>query len=678
MRPISLGHLNSRRLLALFTAFLQAALLASFATRVPTAEGGSWPPIDPEDLALKQGRVDAEADAEAIDWEIVISDDLSGGVIRSSQTQHLRIKIFSARGRDAQSRIDIPYSSDTEISDIAGRTIRPDGSIVELKKDAILERTILKGGGLKVKAKTMAMPAVEPGCIIEYRWTSVQYDRLTNYVKVELQRDIPAERLRFSIHPLLIPDSPFQMRLRSFNFTLPPFSEDAGGFHTMEISNTPALKTEPYMPPGGQLRPWIAIFYAEDAEPEASQFWRDFGKSAWESSRSLSRTSGDVKRATASAVGDATFADQKVERIAAFCRARLRNADLSDSGLTADDRKWLKSEHTASDYLKRGLADGRGVLRLFLSMTAAAGIDARLALLPDRSDCIFDPKIPAWYLLTRSCAAVQIQGAWRTFVPEASDLPLSMIPWWVEGVDMLVPDPETSTFVRTPIAPPEQSLTRKSARLKLSEDGTVEGDVTEEFTGHEGAGLRQEYRDHSAVEREKIFKDEIKARMSTAEASDIRIDAGSDPSTQPFTIAYHIRVPGYAQRTGQRLFLQPAFFQRGSPPVFPDRERKYPIHFSHPWAESDMVVFELPEGFRAEGPSELKPIHLPKIGMQSVRVRLSDDGRQIQFLRSLLFGENGTICFPAEEYARLRDAFDRFHEQDETLLSLIADEGTTH
>jgi hypothetical protein len=61
--------------------------------------------------------------------------------------------------------------------------------------------------------------------------------------------------------------------------------------------------------------------------------------------------------------------------------------------------------------------------------------------------------------------------------------------------------------------------------------------------------------------------------MSTAELSDIRIENVTDP-VKPFVYAYHVRVPGYAQRTGKRLFLQPAFsstalllFSRQAPAV---------------------------------------------------------------------------------------------------------------
>lgn len=643
----------------------------------PHGVGASpWHKVKPEELALQHGRVNAEADAEALEWEIVVSDDFSGEILRSSETQYLRVKIFTPRGRESFAQIDIPYSNGVRVTDVAARTIRPDGSVIELNGKALFDRTIVKGGGLKLKVKSMAIPGVVPGCIVEYRWTTVQYDRLANYVRVELQRDIPVELLRFSIHPLLLKDSPYRMRIRAFNFHMPPFSEDANGLHTMVLSDMPAAKEEPFMPPPARVRPWIAIYYAEEDEPPPDAFWKQFGARWYERSRSLYGGSGEVKKAAASAVGSARDQAEIVDRILQYCRTWIRNADLSDSGLTNSDREWLRSEHSASDYIKRGMADRDGILKVFLSMASSWGLDARMGLLPDRSECIFDSRIPAFYLLTRTCAAVRVQGAWRAVDP-AADLPPGMLPWWEEGVEMLVPDPEATFFVRTPVSPPDWSASKRVARLKLSEDGTMEGDVHEEFGGHLGALRRGENRDRSVVDQEKTWTDRLHARMSTAELSGIQFDRGSDAS-QPFRLRYHIRVPGYAQRAGSRLLLQPEFLHRGLAQTFPAGTRDYPVFFQHPWMERDTIQIELPPHFRVEKLSEPEPVVLPDLGMHSVKVTVSDDGRQLQVVHAELFGTNGTIAFPVEQYPALKDAFERFQRQDDAVLSLIADEETVH
>ena len=81
-----------------------------------------------------------------------------------------RIKIFTERGREKESKIDIPYLTGTKIKDVAARTIKPDGSIVELAKEDILEKTVVKVSGVRLRTKSFAFPGIEIGAIIEYKW----------------------------------------------------------------------------------------------------------------------------------------------------------------------------------------------------------------------------------------------------------------------------------------------------------------------------------------------------------------------------------------------------------------------------------------------------------------------------------------------------------------------------
>src|SRR5262245_2257952 len=92
----------------------------------------AWKPIDPAHLALKAPVVEKDADAEALLWEVYINTASDSG---TDFIHFVRVKIFTERGKETQSKIDIPYFSDVSVKDIAGRTIKPDGTIIELKKD---------------------------------------------------------------------------------------------------------------------------------------------------------------------------------------------------------------------------------------------------------------------------------------------------------------------------------------------------------------------------------------------------------------------------------------------------------------------------------------------------------------------------------------------------------------
>src|SRR5687768_17770656 len=109
-----------------------AALLLISAS---TFAAEDWKPIEAAQLAMKAPVMDKDADAEAIFWEVRVNDSDYDLVFN----HYIRIKIFTERGKESQSKIDIPYLGRYQIKDIAGRTIKADGSIVELKKDAVFE-----------------------------------------------------------------------------------------------------------------------------------------------------------------------------------------------------------------------------------------------------------------------------------------------------------------------------------------------------------------------------------------------------------------------------------------------------------------------------------------------------------------------------------------------------------
>src|SRR5919106_3010616 len=131
---------------------LLLCLFASFPAAIQ-ASGDEWKPVDPAHLSLKASMVEKEADAEALFWEVKIDDNPEGDLIFN---HYLRVKVFTERGRELQSKVDLifgkMYGSEVKIRDIAARTIKPDGSMVELKKEDIYEQTIVKGSGLKYKA----------------------------------------------------------------------------------------------------------------------------------------------------------------------------------------------------------------------------------------------------------------------------------------------------------------------------------------------------------------------------------------------------------------------------------------------------------------------------------------------------------------------------------------------
>ncbi len=386
------------RLLASLCLFVVCLI---FMSASPAFAGNDdWKPITPADLALKSPIVEKDADAEAIFWEVRVWDEIDGDEPRTVLSHYVRIKIFTERGRESQSKIDIPFVSSFKISDIAGRTVKPDGTIVELKKSDIFERTIVKASGLKIKAKTFAMPSVEPGAIIEYKWREVRQDRLANYIRLQFQRDVPVQLVKYYIKPLDLPGFPFAMRVKTFHGENTSFVNEKDGFHSTTMTNVPAFREEPRMPPEDQVRPWMLVYYSMDRKLPAEVFWKVKGRETYEEIKPLVKVNDDVKKAAAAAIGDATTPEQKIERLFEFCRTQIKNTSNDVSGLTSEARAKLKTNKTPSDTLKRGMGTGNDIDMLFMALATASGLEARFAGLSDRGDIFFDPSFARSFLST--------------------------------------------------------------------------------------------------------------------------------------------------------------------------------------------------------------------------------------------------------------------------------------
>ena len=638
------------------------------AARAAGDDWKNWRPIEQSIFRVKEPVVEKDADAEALFWEVRIADEVDFGQIHTVLNHYIRIKVFTERGREAQSKIDIPFGKNEQIRDIAARTIKPTGEVVELKKADIFERTIVKASGVKIKAKSFAMPSVEPGSIIEYRWREVRDESLIFFERLHFQRDIPVQRVKYYIRPLDVPG--YGMRYQTFHGQGADFVKEKEGFYSMTMTNMPAVREEPRMPPEDEVRTWTLLFYApSDYERNPEKFWLKHGKQIYDRSKKYMKVSSEVEQAAATAIGNATTPEEKLEKLFMFCKTRIKNTGDDASGFTDEEREKLKENKSPADTLKRGMGSGPDIDLLFAALATASGFEVRVVNSAKRDDIFFNKNFASSYFIRTYNIAVRVGNEWRFFDPGSMYVPFGMLLWQEEAQEALVSDPKEPSFVKTPLSPPEKSVQKRTATLKLSEDGTLEGDVQIEYTGHFAVEKKEQHDEDSPAEREQALRDMLKAQMSIAEITGVSVQNVTDP-VKPFVYSYHVRVPGYAQRTGKRLFLQPAFFQHGIGPLFPTSDRRYPVYFHYPWSEQDSVTIELPAGFALDRPDKPAPFGAGDFSKYNVQMLMTKDGRKLIYKRSFFFGNGGALYYPKENYAQLKLYFDQVNKNDNHTITL--------
>lgn len=638
---------------------LKAFCLLAMLCGVTSAQVMQWKPVDPAHLGMKAPMVEKDADAEALLWEVYVNTASDSG---TDFIHFVRIKIFSERGKESHSKIDIPYLNGVSVKDIAARTIKSDGSIVELKKDAIFDRELIKSGRFKLKAKSFALPGIEPGAIVEYRWREV-YGYVTNYVKMELQRDIPAQVVRYYLKPN--PYVTVPMKTITFQSNPPPFVKDKDGYYRIELTNIPAFREEPYMPPEDQVKAWMLVYYAPDGKKIPMEFWKEEGKRTHELRKGEMKVNDDIRRVASEAAGDATAPEQKLERLFNYCRTKIKNVNDDASGLTPEQVEKLKENKSPADTLKRGYGNGSDINFLFAALATASGFDTRYVMIGDRSRKFFDMNFQDTYFLGAYNIAVKMGDKWRFFDPGSSYIPFGMLRWQEEGISALVTDPKEPQFVETPLSPAEKSMKYRIAKFRLTEDGTLEGEVRVEYTGHFAVEMKEDNDEETPEQREKKLSDSVKSRIG-AELSDIKIESANDP-LKPFVYNYKIKVPGYAERTGKRLFLQPAFFQKGISQLFPSSSRLHDIYFHFPWMEDDHVEITLPEGFTLENPEAPGSHNFGAAGSYDTSIGLTKDQKMLVYKRKLRFS---ALMLSKTNYSAVKGAFDAIHHADNHAITL--------
>ena len=638
-----------------------AFCLVTFNAATALPVGDDWRPLDPAELALKTSTVEKDADAEALFWEVRLDDSQ---LEEFSLKNYIRIKVFTERGKESQSRVDLPFLGSTRIKDIAARVIKPDGSILELKKDDVFEKTIVNANGLKLKAKSFALPGIEPGAIVEYRWREVIPGGSANNLRIQFQRDIPVGNVTYFLKP-------FQgMRYLPFNLGETKFVKDKDGFFKFTVTNLPAFREEPRTPPENQLRSWVFLYFSDDTKLSPDNYWKNFGKAAFDGMKDSMKVDGEVKSAIGTIIGEASNAEEKLRRIYDFCRTKIKNVSDDAAGLTDDEKKKLKDNKSPGDTLKRSQGTGSDIDHLFAALAKAAGFEVYFALSGNRDDLFFSKNLSNAYFLRSSFVAVKVGEKWEFFSPAEMYTEFGMLGWPEEAQEALVLDPKEPFWVRTPMAGPERSLEKRTGKFRLLDDGTIEGDVRIEYTGHLGYEKKEYNDDDSPAQREETLRSMVKKRMSTAELSEIKIENVTDP-LKPFTYSYHLRVPGYAQRTGKRLFLQPEVFEHGRGSLFPSANRKYDVYFNYPWSEQDHLTIELPPGFTLDNPDApalIKPEMTQRICAQEIK--MGTDGHVLFYDRSFFFGGGGSILFPVSTYASMKQLFDVVSQGNEHTITL--------
>jgi len=624
-----------------------------------------WPPLTPEQRSLARPTVEPDADAEALLWEVRVDDKIDETGVLSIRDHFLRVKVFTQKGAQEWTRHEVDYPRQgVTISDLAARTLRADGSIVAMNKKAISDETLVKTSDGSLKRISFALPGVEPGCIVEYRYREYLRTEDVYASTYPFQLDIPVEKVVYRIKPLAFPG--LYMRQLTFHVATQDSPREDGYYVTTAL-NLPALVSEPDMPPEDQVKGFMVLFYTDGLQKTPDTYWPVVGRARAEQFDGEAKADDRIRSTARTLVAGATGDRDKVERIARWVRTEFRvvRSRLPDS-LRAHG---LKDPKNVSEALRQGGGGYYDGVLAFAALARAAGLDVRWVRVATRSGLFFNPNMLHEGFLDSYQVAVRLDGQWTTFDPVARYLPWDMRSWDEESTLGLLCDRDSSVFIETGYSTPENSVMIRSADLDLGPDGTLAGTVHVSWSGHFNAAMRQRFADVRPEELDSLAAQAQIEGGTPIRVADVVLAHGAEESA-PLAMTAKVALPEFATVTGKRILLEPAVFYAHAKPRYPSTSRRYPVYFRHAWTELDTVRVHLPPGWKVENAESVEPLSAQGVSDYAAAVMVSDDETQVLYVRRFRMGIEGSIYFPSKSYPGVKQLFDGIQKRDRVALTL--------
>jgi hypothetical protein len=620
------------------------------------------PPISAEELKMTSEPLAPGAPAIILYRQV----DRDDNVHTPHEDNFIRIKILTEEGRK-YADLEIPFvRGEYDISGVRARTIRPDGSVAEFD-GKVLEKPIEKSRDVKFMAKTLTLPDVQVGGIIEYSFT---YD-FKEYSLYDshwiLSQDLFTRNAKFSLKPYTSDFPSYAVRWTWHD--LPPGTgqprQTANNVVRLEAHNIPAFQTEDFMPPEDELKSRVDFIYSDQLfEPNPDKYWKKVGKQL------NGQVEGFVgkKKAMEDAVAQIASPDDppevKLQKI--YDRVQqLRNTSYEVQKTQQEvAREKEKEPANVEEVWQRGYANGRDLTWLFLGLVRAAGFEAYGVYVSDRSHYFFSINLMDRSRLDANVVLVKVNGKDIYFDPGAAFTPFGLLEWPETGVAGLRLDKDGGTWIQSTLPQSSESQIERKARLKLSDTGDLEGNLTVTFTGLEAMNRRVEERHSDDTERKRYLEDQVKEYIPVAAELELTNQPDWKSSSRPLVAEFTLKIPGWVSGAGRRALLPVGIFSATEKGMFEHANRVHPIYFAFPFEKVDDVTIDLPDGWQTQSVPQPRNQDGHVV---AYNVNVEKDAKSLHLSRKL---KVDVLLLEPKYYAALRNFFQVVRSGDEEQIVL--------
>ena len=551
---------------ALSLAFLLAVLL-SCAHKRGWAKRIVWDELDFSSLPGQDEYPEAGA--------IILLDEVKTTIIESGEInyseleRHRIVKILNTRGQ-RYADIAVAYSPPTQVVRLQARAISPEGKISIINKDEIFDVNLYPDFIFysDQRAKLFAVPAVENGSVVEYRYR-MRIRNPTFWHSWIFQASAPTLISRFT----LIAPSEWNIDYRVYGIDLEPrVSKVPGGdesTYIWEARDVPAQKSEFGMPPRSEHIARLAI------APPGIETWENVAEWFRKLAEPQIKAGKGVKELASTLTRGVENEEDKLRIIYEWVRDKIRYVAV-DIGIGG------YQPHPAEEVLGKRYGDCKDMTTLLCSLAREAGLEAYEAIVSTWQQGIPDTSLPSPYQFNHVIAyspSIGASGVWMDATEKGC--PFGKLPWYDQGLPVLVVGKEgEAEIVTTPRVSPDSNRVLLDWEVDLQSTGAATVQGTTCLWGALAAELREDLYYGSPEARQRWLETYLATRCSGAKLDSFTIVRLS-PVSDPLTISYTFHTANFAIPRAEEMVFRPgSILAPALPDYFRSPKRTHPIRFN--------------------------------------------------------------------------------------------------
>lgn len=582
-------------------------------------------------------------------------------------------KILRPEGRH-HGELKIYFDSLNEkITSIHAWCIPADGKDYEVTDKDAEERSPRNGEILvwDLRLKFLQIPAPDPGNIIGYEIVVDRHPLVLQDVW-EFQETIPVRESHYS---LALPPG-WEFKDAWLNYPEVKAHDAGGGVWQWTVGDVKEIREERDMPPwqGVAGRMVVTVFPPGGAAANSFPTWHDLGE--WQNRLASGRrdASPEIKQQVAALTASAPSSLAKMQALAAFVQRDIRYVAI-ELGIGG----W--QPHPAAQIYEHRYGDCKDKVNLMISMLREIGVDSYDVRINVERGSV-TPDTPAHLAFNHSITAIRLPagltdpsliatlkhpslGTLLFFDPTDEKTPFGQIGGYLQANYGLLVTPSGGELVELPQQPAAMNGIRRTGKLTLTVDGTLQGDVEEERLGDRAAGGREAFisapKDSDQIKPvEGLLADSLTLfRITKASVVNLK------EADRPFIWDYSFQAANYAKPAGNLLLVRPRVLGSKSSALLETPEpRRYPVEFPGPVEDTDTFDITIPSGYVVD---DLPPAIDADYGFASYHSKTEVVGNVLRYRRTF---EQKELSVPVSEAAQLRK-FYRIIASDERNTAVL-------